>query len=108
MFLLILGREIPNIVVDPELKTVFYGTKTTFICRVISGYPLPSIFWVNKDGYRVPEKYIKYISDGLMLKFRKIYRGHAGKYSCIAENKAGRIKRSIMLNVRGKVKIVRR
>ena len=95
------GRVIPEISVEPKRRISYAGTKTTFACKIKSGIPSPTLVWVNEDGYRVPKSYVKIIKDGIVLKFRRLYRGHSGNYSCISHNVVGRVQRSVQLTVKG-------
>ena len=44
---------------------------------------------------------MKIIKDGVVLKFRRLYRGHSGNYSCVSHNVVGRVRRSVQLTVKG-------
>ena len=83
------------------MRTVYAGDRTSFFCRAVAGIPTPTVFWRTSSGYRVPNNYLKEVRGGVALKFRKLYRGHQGKYVCVGLNIAGKQEKSVTLNVKG-------
>ena len=68
----------------------------TFICDV-TGRPEPEIKWF-KDGQRVNES--NFIEErGKTLKLKYLRGKDSGQYSCVAENRGGRVELSVTLSV---------
>ena len=90
---------------EPTLRTTNLNVSTinvlaeeefTFICDV-TGRPEPDILWF-KDGQRVNET--NFIEDrGKTLKLKYVRGKDSGKYSCVAENRGGRMELSVIFSV---------
>lgn len=66
-----------------------------------TGKPAPRVTW-ERDGWPVgPESGLRLQNHGQSLHVERAQPAHAGRYSCVAENEAGRAERRFSLSVLG-------
>lgn len=66
-----------------------------------TGKPAPRVTW-ERDGWPVgPESGLRLQNHGQSLHVERARPAHAGRYSCVAENEAGRAERRFSLSVLG-------
>ncbi|KPP73514.1 hypothetical protein Z043_107396 [Scleropages formosus] len=87
-----LRRPINQVVLEEEL--------VEFRCQV-QGDPQPSVRW-RKDDVDVPRgRYeIKYDKDDYVLRIKKASAGDEGSFTCVAENRVGKVEATATLTVR--------
>uniref|UniRef100_A0A8C9QY43 Roundabout, axon guidance receptor, homolog 2 (Drosophila) n=1 Tax=Scleropages formosus TaxID=113540 RepID=A0A8C9QY43_SCLFO len=89
-----LRRPINQVVLEEEL--------VEFRCQV-QGDPQPSVRW-RKDDVDVPRgRYeIKYDKDDYVLRIKKASAGDEGSFTCVAENRVGKVEATATLTVRAR------
>ena len=80
--------------------SVVQDGEVTLECNV-TGKPLPRVTW-ERDGQPVgAEPGLRLQNQGQSLHVERAQAAHTGRYSCVAENVAGRAKRQFVLSVLG-------
>ena len=80
--------------------SVVQDGEVTLECNV-TGKPLPRVTW-ERDGQLVgAEPGLRLQNQGQSLHVERAQAAHTGRYSCVAENVAGRAKRQFVLSVLG-------
>uniref|UniRef100_A0A8C6W1G7 Hemicentin 2 n=1 Tax=Nannospalax galili TaxID=1026970 RepID=A0A8C6W1G7_NANGA len=83
---------------SPTTVSVLHGGETALECNA-TGKPLPVVTW-EKDGQPVgTEPGLRLQDQGRSLHVEQAQASHAGHYSCVAENVAGRAERRFALSV---------
>ncbi|XP_012372192.1 hemicentin-2 [Octodon degus] len=78
--------------------SVLQGGETTLDCNA-TGRPQPAVTW-ERDGQPVrAEPGLSLQNQGQSLQVQRAQGAHAGRYSCVAENAAGRAERRFALSV---------
>ncbi|XP_039595048.1 inactive tyrosine-protein kinase 7 [Polypterus senegalus] len=72
-------------------------TSQRVVCRPPRGHPEPTVWW-EKDEQRFTSSGRVY-QDGNSLFFSPAEGGDSGKYTCVAENKAGQRRRDVVVTV---------
>ena len=85
----------PRFEASPANKTCVQGENVTLTCNV-SGIPLPEVTWAFEGRGGTANSFV----GGLEL-YNVQNTEHERMYTCLAENKAGRIKGEIFLTVDG-------
>ncbi|XP_064158689.1 roundabout homolog 2 isoform X4 [Anguilla rostrata] len=93
--------ERPTFLRRPINQVVLEEEFVEFRCQV-QGDPQPSVRW-RKDDVDVPRgRYeIKYDKEDYLLRIKKAAGGDEGTYTCVAENRVGKVEASATLTVRG-------
>ncbi|KAG5837542.1 hypothetical protein ANANG_G00240430 [Anguilla anguilla] len=94
--------ERPTFLRRPINQVVLEEEFVEFRCQV-QGDPQPSVRW-RKDDVDVPRgRYeIKYDKEDYLLRIKKAAGGDEGTYTCVAENRVGKVEASATLTVRGR------
>ncbi|KAI1893574.1 hypothetical protein AGOR_G00125120 [Albula goreensis] len=92
--------ERPTFLRRPINQVVLEEETVEFRCQV-QGDPPPSVRW-RKDDVDVPRgRYeIKYDKDDYLLRIKKASAGDEGTFTCVAENRVGKVEASATLTVR--------
>ena len=69
-------------------QLVDHGSNEEFVCTA-SGLPTPDVKWITKDD----------IIEGPSLFFTSVNQEHEGDYTCIAENTAGVVNKTMTIIV---------
>uniref|UniRef100_A0A6Q2XQ89 Roundabout, axon guidance receptor, homolog 2 (Drosophila) n=1 Tax=Esox lucius TaxID=8010 RepID=A0A6Q2XQ89_ESOLU len=93
--------ERPTFVRRPVNQVVLVEESVELRCQV-HGDPPPSLRW-RKDDLDVPRsRYdVRYEKDDFLLKIKKASAGDQGTFTCVAENRVGKVEASATLTVRG-------
>ncbi|KAJ8368424.1 hypothetical protein SKAU_G00084520 [Synaphobranchus kaupii] len=93
--------ERPTFLRRPINQVVLEEESVEFRCQV-QGDPQPSVRW-RKDDVDVPRgRYeIKYDKEDYLLRIKKASGGDEGTFTCVAENRVGKVEASATLTVRG-------
>ena len=88
---------------DTELS-VIVGQRVRMDCNPSRGDPEPRVSWI-KDGNPLDEDRsrgdVRVVRAGRVLQIRSARVDHAGLYTCVVENKAGRDQKRYVLQVLG-------
>ncbi|XP_028977002.1 roundabout homolog 2 isoform X7 [Esox lucius] len=92
--------ERPTFVRRPVNQVVLVEESVELRCQV-HGDPPPSLRW-RKDDLDVPRsRYdVRYEKDDFLLKIKKASAGDQGTFTCVAENRVGKVEASATLTVR--------
>ncbi|XP_076876936.1 roundabout homolog 2-like [Brachyhypopomus gauderio] len=92
--------ERPTFVRRPVNQVVLVDETAEFRCQV-QGDPAPSLRW-RKDDAEIPRgRYdMKYEKDDFVLRMKKVSSGDQGSFTCVAENRVGKVEASATLTVR--------
>ncbi|XP_066507846.1 roundabout homolog 2-like isoform X5 [Hoplias malabaricus] len=92
--------ERPTFVRRPVNQVVLVDESVEFRCQV-EGDPPPSLRW-KKDDAEIPRgRYeMKYEKDDFILRIKKVSAGEQGSFTCVAENRVGKMEASATLTVR--------
>uniref|UniRef100_A0AAR2L6D7 Roundabout, axon guidance receptor, homolog 2 (Drosophila) n=1 Tax=Pygocentrus nattereri TaxID=42514 RepID=A0AAR2L6D7_PYGNA len=92
--------ERPTFVRRPVNQVVLVDESVEFRCQV-EGDPPPSLRW-RKDEAEIPRgRYeMKYEKDDFVLRIKKVSAGDQGSFTCVAENRVGKLEASATLTVR--------
>ena len=104
-----LSPELPKIFPMADLFEVFEGEPFQQSCILASSKPAPIISW-SKDGLPLnpnsPSVVISSPTASMsLLIISEVKRSHSGEYSCLATNQAGTSSRTVLLKVKGQLKI---
>ncbi|XP_036451085.1 roundabout homolog 2-like [Colossoma macropomum] len=94
--------ERPTFVRRPVNQVVLVDESVEFRCQV-EGDPPPSLRW-RKDEAEIPRgRYeMKYEKDDFVLRIKKVSAGDQGSFTCVAENRVGKLEASATLTVRAR------
>ncbi|XP_024910962.1 roundabout homolog 2 isoform X9 [Cynoglossus semilaevis] len=94
--------ERPTFLRRPINQVVLEDEQVEFRCQV-QGDPQPNVRW-RKDDIDVPRgRYeIKYDKDDYVLRMKKASVGDEGVFTCVAENRVGKLEASATLTVRAR------
>ncbi|XP_072547689.1 roundabout homolog 2 isoform X2 [Salminus brasiliensis] len=94
--------ERPTFLRRPINQVVLEEEAVEFRCQV-QGDPQPSVRW-RKDDIDVPRgRYdIRYDKDDYVLRIKKASAGDEGAFTCVAENRVGKVEASATLTVRAR------
>uniref|UniRef100_A0A6Q2Y7V9 Roundabout, axon guidance receptor, homolog 2 (Drosophila) n=1 Tax=Esox lucius TaxID=8010 RepID=A0A6Q2Y7V9_ESOLU len=94
--------ERPTFVRRPVNQVVLVEESVELRCQV-HGDPPPSLRW-RKDDLDVPRsRYdVRYEKDDFLLKIKKASAGDQGTFTCVAENRVGKVEASATLTVRAR------
>ncbi|XP_071516712.1 basement membrane-specific heparan sulfate proteoglycan core protein-like isoform X3 [Panulirus ornatus] len=91
-------REPPFIEVYPEVKqTIVVGASALFQCHLTAGIPTPNVQWVRTDGRPLTPN--TEILNGGVLRFNQVQGDEEGSYTCTAENDAGVVEATAILEI---------
>ncbi|KAK2823557.1 hypothetical protein Q7C36_020157 [Tachysurus vachellii] len=92
--------ERPTFVRRPVNQVALVDESVEFRCQV-QGDPPPSLRW-RKDEAEIPRtRYeMKYEKDDFVLRIKKVSSGDQGSFTCVAENRVGKVEASSTLTVR--------
>ncbi|XP_058268611.1 roundabout homolog 2-like isoform X1 [Hemibagrus wyckioides] len=92
--------ERPTFVRRPINQVALVDESVEFRCQV-QGDPPPSLRW-RKDEAEIPRtRYeMKYEKDDFVLRIKKVSSGDQGSFTCVAENRVGKVEASATLTVR--------
>ncbi|XP_046717205.1 roundabout homolog 2-like isoform X1 [Silurus meridionalis] len=92
--------ERPTFVRRPVNQVALVDESIEFRCQV-QGDPPPSLRW-RKDEAEIPRtRYeMKYEKDDFVLRIKKVSSGDQGSFTCVAENRVGKLEASSTLTVR--------
>ncbi|MCI4388353.1 hypothetical protein PGIGA_G00084740 [Pangasianodon gigas] len=92
--------ERPTFVRRPVNQVALVDESVEFRCQV-QGDPPPSLRW-RKDEAEIPRtRYeMKYEKDDFVLRIKKVSSGDQGSFTCVAENRVGKVEASATLTVR--------
>ena len=87
----------PLIPLFPDDKQVLEGEEVVFRVKV-TGVPVPELTWYH-DGKELVADYSKDLADDGTLTMPSAETKHSGVYQLVAVNRAGRVKKEVMLCV---------
>ncbi|XP_050723887.1 basement membrane-specific heparan sulfate proteoglycan core protein-like isoform X5 [Eriocheir sinensis] len=91
-------REPPQIEMYPEMKqTIVVGASALFQCYLTGGIPTPSVSWTRSDGQPFTAN-TETLSGGV-LRFNQVRGDEEGIYMCTAENDAGSVTSTAVLEI---------
>ncbi|KAJ7986246.1 hypothetical protein DPEC_G00337960 [Dallia pectoralis] len=81
-----------------EDVTVVRGNLASLLC-IADGTPSPSMSWLKEGKTFVPDTHIKLLNLGTTVQIPQVRVEDTGRYTCLAENTAGRTSRHFNLKV---------
>nr|XP_045613717.1 basement membrane-specific heparan sulfate proteoglycan core protein-like isoform X12 [Procambarus clarkii] len=91
-------REPPVIEVYPELRqTIVVGASALFQCHLTAGIPNPTVRWARTDGRPLTPN--TETLNGGVLRFNQVQGDEEGSYTCTAENDAGLVRATAVLEI---------